>query len=112
MAVSPQLPSFSKKLIDRHRLGFEILHDGGNETAEAYRLRFVPPEYLIDVYKDLGLDLEATNGDATWSLPLPARYIIDSMGIIRYARVNADYRYRPEPEETLRELRRFAGRAR
>jgi hypothetical protein len=36
---------------------------------------------------------------------MPARYVIDHEGIIRAADVNADYTIRPEPSETLRQLR-------
>jgi hypothetical protein len=36
---------------------------------------------------------------------MPARYVIDKEGIIRAADVNADYTIRPEPAETLRQLR-------
>jgi peroxiredoxin len=108
VAVSPQLPVFSRELIDRHRLRFEILHDKGNEIAAQFGLRYALPDYLIETYKEFGIDLESSNGDSSWTLPLPARYIVDSAGVIRYARVNADYRFRPEPTETLRELRRIA----
>lgn len=108
MAVSPQLPVFSRELLHRHRLRFQILYDEGNEVAERFGLRYALPDYLIETYKELGIDLESSNGDSSWTLPLPARYIVDSGGVIRYARVNADYRFRPEPSETLRELRRIA----
>ena len=102
------LPTFSRDLIDRHRLRFEILRDEGNEIANQYGLRYALPDYLIQTYRELGIDLEASNGDASWTLPLPARYILDSGGVIRHARVNTDYRFRPEPSETVQALRRVA----
>jgi hypothetical protein len=40
-----------------------------------------------------------------YRLPVPVRYIIDKGGIIRTADVNADYTIRPEPAETLKQLR-------
>ena len=39
---------------------------------------------------------------------MPARYIVDKDGVIRYTRVNADYTVRPEPSETLEALRALA----
>jgi len=36
---------------------------------------------------------------------MPARYIIDRDGRVRYARTDPDYTRRPEPEETLEALR-------
>ena len=36
---------------------------------------------------------------------MPARFIIDTAGVVRYARVDPDYTRRPEPQETLNHLR-------
>jgi peroxiredoxin len=49
--------------------------------------------------------LEKFNGDDSWTLPMPARFVIDRSGIIRYAEVNPDYTVRPEPEEVIGVLR-------
>lgn len=98
--------------MNRHRLRFEILRDEGNQVAESYGLRYALPDYLIETYQSFPIDLEASNGDDSWTLPLPARYIIDTDGVIRYARVNADYRYRPEPSETVEALRALVGATR
>ena len=36
---------------------------------------------------------------------MPARYVIDRDGTVKYAVVHADYTKRPEPEETLAALK-------
>ena len=41
---------------------------------------------------------------------MPARFIIDEQGIIRYAESDPDYTTRPEPEDTLAALRALRGR--
>jgi hypothetical protein len=51
------------------------------------------------------MDLAKFNGDASWELPMAARYVIDRENIIRAADVNFDYTIRPEPGETLAVLR-------
>ena len=66
------------------------------------------PQYLRDVYRTFPLDLEKFNGDASWTLPIPARFIIDREGIIRAAEADPDYTTRPEPDDTLRALRTLA----
>jgi hypothetical protein len=53
----------------------------------------------------LGIDLVAYNGDESWTLPVPARYVVDGGGIIRAADVGVDYTHRPEPGKTLDDLR-------
>jgi peroxiredoxin len=90
-------------------LTFEILSDPGNEVAQSYGLKFKLPEDLKEVYLKFNIDLEQYNGDDSWTLPLPARLIIDQKGIIRYAEINTDYTVRPEPEETMAALKNITG---
>jgi peroxiredoxin len=75
-------------------------------VGHAYMLRWTLPDDLKQLYLQSGVDLAGSNGDDSWTLPLPARFILDQVGVIRYARVNADYTRRPEPQETLAELKR------
>jgi hypothetical protein len=56
---------------------------------------------LVELYKSLKNDLPSFNGDASWTLPMPARFVIGQDGIIRYAEVNPDYTRRPEPVDML-----------
>ena len=104
MVISPQLGKFSRQIVKKHELTFPVLSDLGNQVAEKFGLRFALPGYLQEIYRGFGLELPRYNGDASWTLPLPARFIIDTDGLIRDAEVNADYTVRPEPEQTLRTL--------
>lgn len=109
VAITPQTPVNSRKLITEHNLSFPILSDPGNAVAERYGLRFRLPDYLIAVYRQLGVELPVINGNDDWTLPMPARFVVDSDGLICYAEVNPDYTVRPEPEELLRVLREVKG---
>lgn len=104
VAVSPQRPRYSRELIDKHGLDFPILYDQGGNVARRYDLLYRLPDDLIEVYRELGIDLEETNGNSDWTLPMPARYVVDPDGVVRHARVGADYTRRPEPEETVEAL--------
>lgn len=86
-------------------LSFPVLSDAQNEVARRFGIVFRMPQDLAQIYKSLNMDLEKFNGDASWELPMPARYVIDAEGVIRSAAVNFDYTYRPEPSDTLRVLR-------
>ena len=108
VAISPQLPEYSRELIQRRNLTFEILSDLGNKVATQFGLRWELPEYLREIYRAFPLDIPKFNGDDSWTLPIPARFIIDRRGIIRAAQSDPDYTTRPEPEETLEALRRLS----
>jgi peroxiredoxin len=55
----------------------------------------------------LRVDLAIINGEPSWTLPMPARYVIGQDGVIAYAEVNPDYTRRPEPDELLPVLERL-----
>lgn len=112
VAISPQTAANSRRSMRENKLGFAILSDPGNEVAAGFGLRFRLPDYLITLYRDgFKNDLAVVNGDPSWTLPMPARFVIDRNGAIAYAEVNPDYTRRPDPSEllpTLDRLRRSA----
>ena len=83
---------------------FPILRDEGNAVASRFNPLNHLPDDLKQLYLNFGIDLEASNGEPSWTLPATGTYVIESGGIIRYAGVDADYTRRPEPEETLAAL--------
>jgi peroxiredoxin len=106
IAISPQNSINNRKSVRINDLSFPILSDTRNEVAAAFGIRFELPDYLIALYKMLKNDLPAFNGDSSWSLPMPARYVIGRNGIIQYSEINPDYTHRPEPTDMLPVLRR------
>jgi peroxiredoxin len=97
ISISPQLPEFN--------LTFDLLSDPGNKVAKAFGISFSFPENLKNLYLKFGIDLPKHNGDDSWTLPMPARFIIDRDSTIRYAEVDPDYTVRPEPEHTIEALK-------
>lgn len=107
IVIAPQLPSFNKELRQRHKLEFDILYDSHNRIASRFGLAFSLPEDLKRVYKKFGIDLVRFDGDDSWTLPMPGRFIIDESSLIISAEVNPDYTRRPEAEDTLSALQQF-----
>jgi peroxiredoxin len=105
--ISPQTEAHSRAFVEKKRLSMELLSDPGNRVAQKYGLVFKLPEDLKTVYTQFGIDLEKYNGDASWTLPMPARYIIDQAQVIRYAEVHPDYTIRPDPSHTVEALRKI-----
>ena len=107
VAISPQTAPNRRKSERENALSFPILSDHGNALADQFGLRFRLPDDLIAVYKGFGNDLAVGNGEDSWTLPMPARYVIGTDGVIVYAEVNADYTRRPDPSELLPVLQRL-----
>ncbi len=80
------------------------------------------PEKLAAMKKDLGLEfpvlvdegLVATKAyglqnEKSPKLPHPAAIVVDAAGVVRFVRVDVDYRVRPEPAEILEALAGLGG---
>jgi peroxiredoxin len=101
VAISPQTAPNSRKSVRQNKLSFPILSDVKGKVGEAFGLRFELPDYLVELYKGLKNDLPTFNDDPSWTLPMPARYVIGQDGTILYSEVNPDYTHRPEPEDMI-----------
>ena len=107
IAVSQQTAANSRKSQHNNKLGFPIVGDKGGELAATFGIRWRLPEDLQAIHKQLGADLVAFNGEDSWTLPMPARYVIGQDGVIAYAEVNPDYTRRPEPSDMFPVLERL-----
>jgi peroxiredoxin len=66
------------------------------------------PESIRWVYGEVfQFDLPKYNGDDSWTLPMPARFIVDQRGVIQEADVNLDHSVRPEPATAVEALKKL-----
>jgi peroxiredoxin len=93
---------------DAAQMPFTMLRDFGNRVAEAYGIAFSLPDDLREIYQKFGIDLAKANGDGSWRLPVPARFVIDRDGIIRAVDADPDYTHRPEPATAVAVLEKLA----
>ena len=103
--MTPQTEKFTRHVIDKHHLTFDILSDPGSELAQKFGLVYDFAEDLQKVYLGLGIDLARFNADGSWRLAMPARYVIDGSSTIRWSNVSPDHTVRPEPAETVAFIR-------
>jgi peroxiredoxin len=111
VAISPQTQVNSRKSVRENKLGFPVLSDAKGETGAAFGLRFALPDYLVELYRKLRNDLPAFNDDPSWTLPMPARYMIGRDGIVLYSEVNPDYTHRSDPADMFPVLEKAAAQA-
>jgi len=104
VAISPQTQKHSYMTRDMHKLRFPVLSDQGNQVARKFGLVYRLSPEMQAMYESIMTKLPGYNGDQSWELPLAATYVVQSDGKISWARVDADWRRRPEPEEILQAL--------
>ena len=101
VAVSPNTPDISLSTVEKHSLTFPVLSDLDNAVARQFNLVYELTPENIENYRAKGRDIPTWNGTDKWELPLPATYVIDRSGVIRYAFVDTNHRVRAEPAEVV-----------
>lgn len=107
IAITPELPDKSLTTSEKHKLEFEVLSDVGNKISKQFGLEFKLAEELHGIYKQFNFNIHDYNGDDSWSLPIPATYIINKEGVITDCFVNANYTTRMEPAAILDALKKL-----
>ena len=108
VAISPQTPDNSLSTIEKNELRFPVLSDSNLNAASRFGIAFPLPLELVELYGTVGNNLPEINGNGEWILPVPATFVIDTSGTIRFAHVEADYRERAEPLEVLNFVRQLS----
>ena len=84
---------------DAEGLDYTLLSDARLSAAKAFGLAFRVSDDYYQQAKEYGLDLEEASGETHHALPIPAAYLIDTSGTIRFAHTNPDYTVRLSAEE-------------
>jgi len=105
VAVSPQIAKYSRQVAKKHNLAFPLLSDAGNRVASQFGLVYSLPDDLRALYLNFGIDLERFNGEGSWTLPIPGRFILDQKGTIIWADAHPDYTIRSDPGEIKERLK-------
>lgn len=104
VALTPQLPEHNAAMALKNELNFHLLSDPANAYAAELGLKFTVPPEVQEIYNGFGLILPKFNGDDSWSLPIPARLVVDRSGVVRATDIDVDYTRRPEVEKTIEDV--------
>lgn len=96
IAISPQTVRLNLEVAEKNGLEFKILSDQDNKVANQYGLVFTLQENIREIYKNIGADLALFNDDDSYTLPIPATYLINKNRKIEFASVNANYMERAD----------------
>lgn len=105
IAISPQTIPNSIEAVNDTDLPFMVLSDPQNKISNRCGLAYTVPQSIRSLYESSGIDLIESNNDKSFELPLPATFIVDNGGFIRYVFVDEDYTKRLEPSMLLGTLK-------
>ena len=92
--LSTDRPEILYTSLQEPDIHYTLLSDARMTAARAFGLAYRLDDATYAKYKSFGVDLETTSGETHHELPVPAVYIIDRQGVIRFAYANADYKVR------------------
>lgn len=71
-----------------------IASDASMRVAESFGVAFRLDDETVERYRGYGIDLEAASGYDHHHLPVPAVFLIDTDGVVRFSYVNPNFRWR------------------
>lgn len=104
IAISPELPLYIQKTMEKTDVSFPILSDKGHAIMDAYGVTTNLDNATISRLKTIGVDLSVVNGANGNVLPVPAVFIVNQQGKIDYIYFEPNYRLRPSVKELLDHL--------
>ncbi|MRX41304.1 redoxin domain-containing protein [Flavobacterium sp. LC2016-23] len=102
LVLSPQSLARTQRQANELHLKYSLLVDDDNKTGKAFGLVYEFPQYLKDLYQGrFNNNIQEINEGSAWELPIPARFVIGQDGKILDVFADPDYRFRPEPIDTV-----------
>lgn len=104
VGVTPETQEAVAKTKEKTKASFSIISDRGHKIMKAYQVDFKMDSATVMKYKKFGIDLEANNGNADYVLPVPATYVIDRTGKIKYVHFDRDYTKRASVDKIASQM--------
>jgi peroxiredoxin len=111
VAITPERRAYAARLKAEAGLDWPVLTDMDNGYALSLNLAVWVGEELQALLLADGRDLTRFQGGGSWTLPLPATFVLDRAGTIVERYVDADYRRRMDLDALVAAVRRAAGYA-
>jgi peroxiredoxin len=100
-AISVDTPGEEAKTQAKQGVPFSMLSDSDLAVHKAFHVVHVPPDAEAKALAGYGVDLEKYSGQRHHSFAVPAIFLIDRTGTIRWQHIDQDYKTRPTPAQML-----------
>lgn len=105
VAVTPETGGRALAAKRRHGNRYEMLSDVDCGLGLDCGVVFQAPAVYRDMLLGFGNDLAERHGNNAWFLPVPATFVLDREGIVRWRFAEVDFTRRAEPADILAALR-------
>jgi len=108
VALSPDTGGRLARAKKRLKLSIDLLADVDNGVVLAFGVAFRAPEPYRKLIASFGTNLAERHGNDAWIIPIPATYVVDREGIVRYAFVEPEFVRRAEPDDIVAVLKQLS----
>ncbi len=108
VAITPEEPTLTKEFIKQKNFTFPILWDQDNAYATQLKIVYGLPEDVKKVYREIGVDLNKSQGNQSARLPVPATFVVDKNRKIVFSYVDADFSKRAETSDLVEAVKEAA----
>jgi peroxiredoxin len=111
VGVTPDTPDAALGKVADLGLDYTVLSDPAMEATMAFGLAFTLSPETVEKYRDLNVPMRSAPGLKAPVLPVPAAYLVDSKGTVRFRHINPDYTERINAEAFLDAAREIESRS-
>ena len=101
VAISVDTPGEEAKTQAKQGVPFPMLSDSDLAVHKAFHVVHVPADAEAKALAGHGVDLEKYSGQRHHSFAVPAIFLIDRTGTIRWRHIDEDFKTRPTPAQML-----------
>jgi peroxiredoxin len=102
LAISPDKPEKLKESLEKHHINYTLLSDRSMELTKKFKLAYRVSDETLLKMKNFGADLDSNTGNNLHMLPVPAAFVVDQKGVIRFVYYNPDIKVRVNPDDLLK----------
>jgi peroxiredoxin len=104
VAITPEVERFNAELKSASGAPFPVLSDMDNGYSLLLNLAFYVGDEKKRFMTEAGWGITPYNNNETWTLPIPATFIVGTDGLVKARFVDPDYRKRMDLDEIIRVL--------
>tara|TARA_R110002072_G_scaffold64203_2_gene159192 strand:+ start:31773 stop:32393 length:621 start_codon:yes stop_codon:yes gene_type:complete len=108
IGISPDSYKNVQATKTKNKFSYQVYSDSSLNVAKAFGLAFRVDDATNKKYINYGIDLLAASGETHRGLPVPAVYLIDKKGVVKFNYVNPNYKIRLNEKILLTAAREFS----
>jgi peroxiredoxin len=102
LAITPDKPESLRESLEKHGINYTLLSDRTMGLTRQFGLAYRLDPKTLEKMRGFGVDLEKSTGNSLHELPVPAAFVVDTKGVIRFVYDNPDIKVRVNPDDLMK----------